>query len=151
MLASFKRRCTTKGVTPKSAAMSSMGRPSATSAANAATGAGWRRAELSLSLDGGASWTAAGGTAPPAIMGVLATALAGGDAHLFDRAHFVNARALAHDLAVPVEPQRGQIVELTFWREPLSRQGVVVYGTASETLTEANELQPKWVFGYQKP
>src|SRR3546814_2272621 len=34
--ASFKRRCTTSGDTPKSAAMSSTGRPSLTSAAKAA-------------------------------------------------------------------------------------------------------------------
>jgi hypothetical protein len=37
----------------------------------AAAGAepGWRRAELIASFDGGASWTAAGSTAPPAIVG----------------------------------------------------------------------------------
>ncbi|HEX8449226.1 MAG TPA: phage tail protein [Allosphingosinicella sp.] len=37
--------------------------------AAAGTGPGWRRAELIASFDGGASWAAAGGTAPPAVMG----------------------------------------------------------------------------------
>jgi hypothetical protein len=38
----------------------------------AAAGAepGWRRADLAASFDGGASWTAAGSTAPPAVLGV---------------------------------------------------------------------------------
>jgi len=37
----------------------------------AAAGAepGWRRADLAASFDGGASWTAAGATAPPAVLG----------------------------------------------------------------------------------
>jgi len=53
--------------------------------AAAGTGAGWRRAAASLSLDGGASWAAAGDTAPPATMGSTAGVLPPGPASLFDR------------------------------------------------------------------
>lgn len=58
--------------------------------------AGWRRAALSLSIDGGASWQAIGDTAMPATMGVADDALAPGDAALFDRVHSVTV-TLAHE------------------------------------------------------
>lgn len=48
--------------------------------------AGWRRAELSASFDGGASWAAAGTTAPPAILGTaLGVPAAVGSALLDER------------------------------------------------------------------
>jgi hypothetical protein len=43
--------------------------------AAAGSEAGWRRAALEASLDGGASWAAAGGTAAPAAIGVALNAL----------------------------------------------------------------------------
>jgi hypothetical protein len=55
---------------------------------------GWRRAELSLSLDQGASWADVGATAAPAVMGHAATALAGGDAALIDAAAAVEVELL---------------------------------------------------------
>ena len=42
--------------------------------AAAGEGAGWRRADLLLSTDGGASWDEAGSTAAPAVMGVIEVA-----------------------------------------------------------------------------
>jgi hypothetical protein len=52
----------------------------------AAAGAesGWRRADLLVSYDGGASWTAAGSTAAPAVMGTAVDMLAPGGSALFD-------------------------------------------------------------------
>jgi hypothetical protein len=51
----------------------------------AAAGApGWRAAPLSASYDGGASWEAAGTTAPAAVIGVVAAAPEGGGSALFD-------------------------------------------------------------------
>jgi hypothetical protein len=49
-------------------------------------GAGWRRAALLYSSDGGASWVAAGGTALPAITGVVATVPRPGATWLRDEA-----------------------------------------------------------------
>jgi len=44
----------------------------------------------------------------------------------------------------------GAIAELVFFREPLSRRGVVVYGEKfSEPMTNITLLQPKWRFGFQ--
>ena len=63
--------------------------------AAAGTEPGWRRAELSLSLDGGASWSGIGRTALPAAIGSAATILAGGPAEVFDRANRVEIE-LAH-------------------------------------------------------
>ncbi len=62
--------------------------------AAAGTGAGWRRAGVSLSLDGGASWQAAGQTALPAVMGSAAGVLAPGPATLFDRVGMVEVELL---------------------------------------------------------
>jgi hypothetical protein len=51
--------------------------------------AGWRRAELTASFDGGSSWAAAGSTAPSAIMGTALTApVAAGSALLDTRSGF---------------------------------------------------------------
>jgi Putative phage tail protein len=47
---------------------------------------GWRRAALLASFDGGASWSDAGATAAPAVMGATLEALADGQALLFDDA-----------------------------------------------------------------
>ena len=54
----------------------------------AAAGAesGWRRAALSASYDHGESWQAAGGTAPPAIVGTALDTLPPAGSALFDRA-----------------------------------------------------------------
>ncbi|MEA3051127.1 MAG: hypothetical protein QOG72_30 [Sphingomonadales bacterium] len=46
--------------------------------------AGWRRAELTASFDGGGSWAAAGATAPPAILGAALTVPAGSGSALLD-------------------------------------------------------------------
>ena len=53
--------------------------------AAAGTSAGWRRAELTISLDGGTSWTAAGSTAAPAMMGTALTVPGSGSAALLDQ------------------------------------------------------------------
>lgn len=50
----------------------------------AAGGPGWRRADLMLSIDGGARFAAAGRTAAPAIIGTAETALAAGSALMRD-------------------------------------------------------------------
>lgn len=63
-------------------------------AAAAGAGAGWRRAELSSSFDGGASWTAAGATAPPAIIGTALSAPEGVGAALFDERNSVEIELL---------------------------------------------------------
>ena len=57
---------------------------------------GWRRAALSASFDGGASWQAAGGTATPAILGIALDALPPAGSALLDRANAVEV-ALAGD------------------------------------------------------
>ena len=56
--------------------------------------AGWRRAELSASFDGGASWTAAGATAPPAIVGTALSAPGAAGAALFDARHGLDVELL---------------------------------------------------------
>jgi hypothetical protein len=56
--------------------------------------AGWRRAELSASFDGGASWRAAGTTAPPAIIGTALGAAAAAGAALFDARNSVEIELL---------------------------------------------------------
>lgn len=53
-------------------------------AAAAGTEPGWRRAALTLSYDGGSSWSAAGATAAPAVIGTATGALAPRGAALFD-------------------------------------------------------------------
>jgi len=53
-------------------------------AAAAGAQAGWRRAALMTSFDGGASWQAAGGTAAPAVLGTALDALPGAGSALFD-------------------------------------------------------------------
>lgn len=50
----------------------------------AAGGAGWRRAALSTSFDGGASWQDSGATAAPAVMGVATGALPPAGSAMFD-------------------------------------------------------------------
>ena len=60
--------------------------PRLTIAANG-TGPGWRRAALLLSTDDGASWSAAGSTAAPAVIGRLETVPAAAPATLFDEAN----------------------------------------------------------------
>jgi hypothetical protein len=52
--------------------------------AAAGASAGWRRAALSASFDGGASWQDLGGTAPPAVMGAAQDALPPAGPELFD-------------------------------------------------------------------
>lgn len=64
--------------------------------AAAGTEPGWRRAALSLSLDGGATWEALGDTAAPATIGEAATVLGNGQAGLIDRIASVEVDLL-HD------------------------------------------------------
>ena len=64
------------------------------------TGAGWRRAALLWSTDGGERWTEAGSTAAPAAMGTLATPLAPGTAALFDDRDTVEVELARADLAL---------------------------------------------------
>jgi hypothetical protein len=66
------------------------------------TGAGWRAAALSTSIDAGASWQAAGRTSGVAIMGVLTAAPAAAPATLIDRANAIEVElhmpvAVLHD------------------------------------------------------
>ena len=61
---------------------------------------GWRRAALSISLDGEASWRAIGGTAPAAVMGAAATALAAGSASLLDETASVEIELLHEAMAL---------------------------------------------------
>lgn len=68
--------------------------------AAAGTGAGWRRAEASLSLDDGASWQAMGRTALPAVMGSAAGALAAGTTMLVDRVTSVDIDLLHGGMAL---------------------------------------------------
>ena len=62
----------------------------------AGTMAGWRRAALLASFDGGASWSEAGATAGPAVLGHARTALAAGSAAMFDDKSSVEVELL-HD------------------------------------------------------
>ena len=64
--------------------------------AAAGTQPGWRRAELAASMDGGATWTAIGATAPPAVMGEALGALPPGSPALFDRVNSIEIELL-HD------------------------------------------------------
>ncbi|HEX8262597.1 MAG TPA: phage tail protein [Allosphingosinicella sp.] len=56
--------------------------------------AGWRRAELSASFDGGASWAAAGPTAPAAVLGVALSAPGAGGAALIDERNQIEVELL---------------------------------------------------------
>lgn len=62
--------------------------------AAAGTSPGWRRASLLASVDDGASWTAIGDTALPAVMGVAETTLPAAPEYLLDRAGTVEVRLL---------------------------------------------------------
>lgn len=64
--------------------------------AAAGTEPGWRRAVVSRSLDGGASWQTAGQTAFPAVIGSAETQLQSGPTLLFDRIAHVDV-VLAHN------------------------------------------------------
>ncbi len=60
--------------------------------AAAGTGAGWRKAQLIASLDGGASYRSIGSTAPAAVIGTALDALAAGDPALFDLADTIEVQ-----------------------------------------------------------
>jgi len=62
----------------------------------AGSGAGWRGAVLLLSLDGGASWEAAGRTAAPGTIGTLVSPPGPAPAGLVDRRHTIEV-VLAHE------------------------------------------------------
>jgi hypothetical protein len=64
--------------------------------AAAGSAPGWRRAEASLSLDGSASWSPLGRTAPPAVIGRAAEAMGPASAALFDQINRILIE-LAHD------------------------------------------------------
>ncbi|HEX8223936.1 MAG TPA: phage tail protein [Allosphingosinicella sp.] len=63
-------------------------------AAAAGGEAGWRRAELSASFDGGTSWVAAGATAPAAIIGSALSVPEAAGAALFDQRNTVEVELL---------------------------------------------------------
>ncbi|MFN3945197.1 MAG: phage tail protein [Allosphingosinicella sp.] len=64
----------------------------------AGPGAGWRRAALSASFDGGLSWTSLGASAGPATIGVAATGLGAAGSALFDDRHAVEVALLNEDM-----------------------------------------------------
>lgn len=68
--------------------------------AAAGVSAGWRRAAVTFSLDGGISWTDAGATAAAAVMGVAETILPGGDAALIDSLASVDVALLNPDMVL---------------------------------------------------
>jgi hypothetical protein len=72
------------------------------------TGEGWRRAALLLSTDDGASWSAAGATAAPAVLGTLAAALPPAPSTLFDEANSLDV-LLAHPGMVLGDADDGQL------------------------------------------
>lgn len=59
------------------------------------TGAGWRRAALATSIDGGLRWEPAGSTAPPAIIGTVEDSGGPADSAIIDRRNAI-VIALAH-------------------------------------------------------
>ena len=63
--------------------------------AAAGASAGWRRAALEVSADGGASWSAAEATAPAATMGSVSGVLADAGATLFDMRSAIEVRLLS--------------------------------------------------------
>lgn len=60
--------------------------------------AGWRSAELSASFDGGASWAAAGTTAPAAMLGTALGAVGAAGAALLDTRHSVEVELLSDSM-----------------------------------------------------
>ena len=132
----------------------------------AGTSAGWRRASLLASIDGGVSFTPVGGTALPAVMGVLSTPLAAGTTVLVDRINSVEVTLLNTDMvlndadtaamlaganramvggeviqfgrALPVSPGRWRLSEL--WRGRRGTEDAVmlhIAGTSFVVLEEA--------------
>jgi hypothetical protein len=67
-------------------------------AAAAGVEAGWRSAELLASYDGGASWTPAGSTAAPAVIGTAQNKLGGGGSALFDLRASVDVELLGETM-----------------------------------------------------
>ncbi len=61
----------------------------------AGAGAGWRQAALLYSVDDGISWTAAGASAAPGVIGVVEAVVPGGSATMIDRRGVFDVR-LAH-------------------------------------------------------
>ncbi|HEU4959895.1 MAG TPA: phage tail protein [Sphingomonas sp.] len=70
--------------------------------AAAGTAPGWRKAALLLSADDGASWTAIGGTAAPAVIGALASVPDAASAWIEDRRSAFEVE-LAHDAMLLVD------------------------------------------------
>ena len=64
----------------------------------AGTEAGWRRAALLASFDGGRSWTPAGSTSAPAVMGHATTALPVGDSALVDERNSIDVELLNENM-----------------------------------------------------
>ena len=62
--------------------------------AAAGTGAGWRRAALLTSLDDGASWSGAGATALPAVLGTVLVPPGDGSAAILDLANAIEVELL---------------------------------------------------------
>ena len=73
----------------------------------ASGGAGWRRADLSYSLDNGASWIAVGSTAAPAVMGRIETVPVAAGAALIDERSAVVVRLDRDDMVLEdADPDR---------------------------------------------
>ena len=98
--------------------------------AAAGTGEGWRRAELSLSLDSGASWTMLGRTAPAAVMGVVAAPPAPGTAALFDRVATLEVECLHAGMALPAGGDAALVAGRNL---ALVGDELIVFGTATQT------------------
>lgn len=64
----------------------------------AGAGAGWRRAELMTSHDGGASWQAAGGSAPGAVIGTALGVLPPGGSALIDTKNSIEIELLNDEM-----------------------------------------------------
>ncbi|MDB5696515.1 MAG: hypothetical protein JWN21_2058 [Sphingomonas bacterium] len=64
------------------------------------TGAGWRGAPLLLSLDAGASWTEAGATAAPGVIGTVVEPAGAAPATLIDKRHTLVVELARGDMAL---------------------------------------------------
>ena len=63
-------------------------------------GAGWRAAPLLLSLDNGASWTDAGGTAAPGVIGAVVVPAGAAPAALIDERHRIEVELARADMVL---------------------------------------------------
>jgi len=98
--------------------------------AAAGASAGWRRASLLGSLDGGASWRPIGTTAPAAVMGTAATVLPSADPWLVDEASSVEVELLNESMALADEAALGVSATANL---ALIGDEIVQFGSAAPT------------------